>query len=194
MCAYEILDSSSAVNTGLSVAGGTSDMFQYFSTILCVHFSNSREGKSISGVGNPCAPNKSMLILWMYIHTINLSQTKRKYPSRPPNVCGVTRLVLPDFLAQNEWQLQQKQHLYLLACDLRQVNQYNLPYLEVQHTPTCEGKVHAQAPGEPWQEIGPAHIREQANKGLRHGKQCVLCGHSEWTMHWQPYTLQRRSV
>ena len=35
-------------------------MFQYFSTILYVHF---REGKSTSGVRNPCAPqflNKSL--------------------------------------------------------------------------------------------------------------------------------------
>ena len=29
-------------------------MFQYFSTILYVHFRNSREGKSTSGVRNPC--------------------------------------------------------------------------------------------------------------------------------------------
>ena len=38
-------------------------MFQYFSTILYVHFRNSREEKSASGVGNPCAPhplNKSL--------------------------------------------------------------------------------------------------------------------------------------
>ena len=42
---------------------GESDMFQYFSAILCVHFRNSREGKSTFGVGNPCAPhplNKSL--------------------------------------------------------------------------------------------------------------------------------------
>ena len=41
------------------------DMYQYFSTILYVHFRNSREGKSTSGVGNPCAPhplNKSLLL------------------------------------------------------------------------------------------------------------------------------------
>ena len=30
---------------------GESDMLQYFSTILCVHI---REGKSTSGVENPC--------------------------------------------------------------------------------------------------------------------------------------------
>ena len=35
---------------------GESDMFQYFSTILHVHFRNSREGKSTSGVGNSYAP------------------------------------------------------------------------------------------------------------------------------------------
>ena len=40
-------------------------MFQYFSTILYVHYGNSREGKSTSGVGNPCAPrplNKSLAV------------------------------------------------------------------------------------------------------------------------------------
>ena len=39
-------------------------MFQYFSTILYVHFRNSRKGKSTSGGGNPCAPhplNKSLV-------------------------------------------------------------------------------------------------------------------------------------
>ena len=43
---------------------GKSDMFSYFSTLLYVHFRNSREGKSTSRVGNPCAPhplNKSEL-------------------------------------------------------------------------------------------------------------------------------------
>ena len=32
-------------------------MFQYFSTVFYVHFRNSREWKSTSGVGNPCAPH-----------------------------------------------------------------------------------------------------------------------------------------
>ena len=32
-------------------------MYQYFSTILYVHFRNSREGESASGVENPCAPH-----------------------------------------------------------------------------------------------------------------------------------------
>ena len=39
-------------------------MFPYFSTILYVHFGNSMEGKSTSGVGNPRAshpPNESLL-------------------------------------------------------------------------------------------------------------------------------------
>ena len=47
--------------TGLSTAGSTgggeSDTVQYFSTILYLHFRNSREGKSTSEVGNPRAPH-----------------------------------------------------------------------------------------------------------------------------------------
>ena len=58
------------INTRLSTAssgeGGGSDMFQYFSTILYVHYGNSREGKSTLWVGSPCAPhtlNKSLVHL-----------------------------------------------------------------------------------------------------------------------------------
>ena len=39
------------------------DMFQYFSTVLYVHFGNSREEKSTSGVGNLCVPSLLLLTL-----------------------------------------------------------------------------------------------------------------------------------
>ena len=66
----------------LVVRKGKSDMFQCFSTILYVHFRNSREGKSMSGMGNPSVPtlyiNPSLICgvqatTWycsMYIHVI----------------------------------------------------------------------------------------------------------------------------
>ena len=41
-------------------------MFQYFCTILYVHFRNSMEGKSTSGVGNLCAPHPLNKSLYMY--------------------------------------------------------------------------------------------------------------------------------
>ena len=53
---------------------GISDMFQYFSTILCVHFRNSTEGKSTPRVGNPCGPhplNKSLLMRTL-IHLLHI--------------------------------------------------------------------------------------------------------------------------
>ena len=59
---YKFAKVSSGINTGLSTAGssgarGKSDMFQHFSTILYVHFRNSRKGKSTSGVGNSSVPH-----------------------------------------------------------------------------------------------------------------------------------------
>ena len=48
---------------------GKSDMFQCSSTILYVHFRNSREGKSTSGVGNPCAPHPLSKSLTVCIRT-----------------------------------------------------------------------------------------------------------------------------
>ena len=61
---------SSGINTGLSSADSSGGGNQTCSSALLlfsmyiVHFRNSREGKSTSGVGNPCAPhplNKSLL-------------------------------------------------------------------------------------------------------------------------------------
>ena len=61
-------------------------MFQYFGTILYVQFRNSREGKSTSGVGNPCAPhplNKS-LDHTPYAQTIKTEGHVHLSPVRPP--------------------------------------------------------------------------------------------------------------
>ena len=51
-------------------------MFQYFSTILYVHFGNSREGKSTSGVGNPFAPHRLIPGNW-YMRSGHLPGTLR---------------------------------------------------------------------------------------------------------------------
>lgn len=58
-------------------------------------------------------------------HLENLpSAIIQRNPVCDPDVYGT----LPDFLGQNEWQLPQTQHLYLLICYLRKIKQTNKDY------------------------------------------------------------------
>ena len=64
-------------NTGLSdsiggSSGGEIGHVPVLSTILHVHFRNSREGKSTSGVGNPCAPHPLNISLYKSYGTADL--------------------------------------------------------------------------------------------------------------------------
>lgn len=51
------------------------------------------------------------------------------------------------------------------------------------HSHTCECQIHAQTPSHAREKVGSSYIRKEADVGLRHCKDCVFCGHSEWAMH-----------
>ena len=61
-------------------------MFPYFNTILYVHFRNSREGKSTSGMGSPCAPNPLNKSL-SEVHFISFAHIDSRCIA--PNGCSV---------------------------------------------------------------------------------------------------------
>ena len=97
--------------------------------------------------------NFRWLVLYNVMHLLAYPKIRRKYPyplPSPHNVCGITSL-LPDSLAQNEWQLQQTQHLYLLVCDLRQVKPIHftffgsIVYTYLWGQGTCPGSRKASA-------------------------------------------------